>query len=103
MFVSGMVFYLSSRNKSLVDIWKSALRRFAILASIAILISLVTYLFANRFFIVFGIIHFFAIASLLIPLFTSLGKKNFVFGIAIAVLGIVFDMVRVESPYLFLL
>ena len=65
IIVSGISFYLSVQNRSLSRILTNTKKRFMILTTIALIISFVTYAFFYEQRISFGIIHFFAVATLL--------------------------------------
>lgn len=69
LFISGVVFFLSERDRTFRETAVRALRRSAVLAIVAIGISVSTFFLAERFFVVFGIIHFFTLSSLLLPIF----------------------------------
>ncbi|MBI2523986.1 DUF1624 domain-containing protein [Candidatus Peregrinibacteria bacterium] len=61
--------------------WRKILRRFAVLASAATLVSFTTWLIAPQDFVKFGILHLFAFATLLLPLFAPLKYWNGLLGI----------------------
>jgi uncharacterized membrane protein len=87
ILVSGISFFLSAeKNTSSQIVWKG-IKRFLILVTIAVLISMVTYMFFHEQRISFGIIHFFALVSILGLFFTRLGIWNILIGIAIIVIG----------------
>ena len=65
IIVSGISFYLSVQNRSLSQIVINTKKRFMMLTTIALVISFVTYVFFYEQRISFGIIHFFAVATLL--------------------------------------
>lgn len=85
--VSGISFFLSAQKKSTPQIKRSTARRFLILAAIALSITLVTYGFFYEQRISFGIIHFFAAATLAGLLFLRMGTWNVLIGIAFLVAG----------------
>ena len=65
IIVSGISFYLSIQNRPLSWIVINTKKRFMILTTIALIISFVTYVFFYEQRISFGIIHFFAVSTLL--------------------------------------
>ncbi len=65
ILVSGIVFFLSSEKKAFSSVLRIALRRFLFLGAIALVISWVTHHFFYDQRISFGIIHFFAVISVL--------------------------------------
>lgn len=91
ILVSGISFFLSSENKNLSQIIKNTLRRCTVLTVIAWLISLVTYGFFYEERISWGIIHFFALASLCGLAFSRLWFVNVIIGIIFIIL---WDQVR---------
>lgn len=64
ILISGIVFSLGKFN------WK----RWILLTGIALAISVVTYLYNDDYFIKFGIIHFFALSSLVAIVFKNMNK-----------------------------
>lgn len=85
LFVSGMSFSLSKRRhdrdgKKIVH----TLRRFAIIAACAGVVSGVTYAIDNQTFVRFGILHCIAVGSLLLP---ALGRMSIPVGCAIVLLA----------------
>lgn len=94
ILISGIVFSFG----------KFHIKRFIILASIAITISIVTYVYNSDYFIKFGIIHFFALSSLVAILFKRI-NKYMLLGIGIAIITGWFwiHAIPVHSDYLFFL
>jgi len=86
ILVSGISFFLSAEKNS-SQIVRKGIKRFLILGTVAALISVVTYIFFYEQRISFGIIHFFALVSLLALLFTRLGSWNILIGMSIIVIG----------------
>lgn len=72
--LAGISLYLSSYGRSWWQIWIRALRRAGIFGFLALSISLVTYIFFYEVRISWGIIHFFALSTLLSPLFLIFGR-----------------------------
>ncbi|OGJ57888.1 hypothetical protein A3H22_01855 [Candidatus Peribacteria bacterium RIFCSPLOWO2_12_FULL_55_15] len=60
--------------------WEKIAKRFAVLASAAALVSIGTWLIAPQDFVKFGILHFFALSTLLLPLFSTLKHWNGLLG-----------------------
>jgi uncharacterized membrane protein len=60
--------------------WEKVLRRFLILAGAAAIVSFTTWLIAPQDFVKFGILHLFALATLLLPLFHPLKYWNALLG-----------------------
>ena len=67
--------------------WKKVLRRFVVLASAAALVSFTTWLIAPQDFVKFGILHLFALATLLLPLFATFKHWNVIIGYLIILLS----------------
>ena len=88
ILVSGVSFALMSEGKGISIIWDRTLRRVAILSLAASSITIGTYLFAPEELIVWGILHFFAIASIFAPIFISFRGYNILIGIVIVIFGI---------------
>ncbi len=60
--------------------WEKILRRFLILAGAAAIVSFTTWLITPQDFVKFGILHLFALATLLLPLFHPLKYWNALLG-----------------------
>lgn len=88
IFIAGVSFALMSEGKGISIIWDRTLRRVLILSLAASLITIGTYLFAPEELIVWGILHFFAIASIFAPIFISFRGYNILIGIVIVIFGI---------------
>lgn len=71
--ISGVSLYFSLQHRTLYQIATRTRERFMILTTIALTISLFTYIFFYDQRISFGIIHFFAIGTLLALPFVRLG------------------------------
>lgn len=65
IIVAGISLYLSVQNRPLSRIVNKTKQRFMILTTTALIISFVTYTFFYEQRISFGIIHFFAVATIL--------------------------------------
>lgn len=64
ILISGIVFSFGKFN----------IKRFLLLAAIAISISAISYIYNSDYSIIFGIIHFFALSSLVAVVFTNMNK-----------------------------
>lgn len=100
IFVSGIAFFLSSEKREFSAIVQGNVRRFLILASIALVISLATYTLFYEQRILFGIIHFFAIASILSLGILRFWGFNIFLGIGSIFLGYYFSSLSVTSDIL---
>lgn len=86
IFVSGIAASLSlKRSKN--DFGKKHFFRGVKLAIFALAITFFTYIFTPNGTIVFGILHFFAFTSFLIPFFIRNKKANLFIGIFLIILG----------------
>lgn len=100
IFLSGVVAYASYKNAG-KDFGKRYFVRGAKLALFASAITLVTWLFLPAGAIVFGILHFFALSSFIVPLLMGRGRLNLIAGIAIVLMGSYLQTVDFGSSYLF--
>ncbi|MFA7298062.1 MAG: heparan-alpha-glucosaminide N-acetyltransferase [Candidatus Absconditabacterales bacterium] len=92
ILISGIVYSFGRFN----------LKRFLLLAGIAIIISVATYFYSDATFIKFGIIHFFALSSLVALLFSKSNKYlSILIGIGIIVAGFRINTIHMNSDYLF--
>lgn len=103
LLVSGAVFFLSERNRDFREVVVRAFKRSGMLAIVAAAISISTFFFAPDYFIVFGIIHFFAVSSLLLPIFMRFWTLNIVLGILVVYVGTIFSAVLVQDTHLYIL
>jgi uncharacterized membrane protein len=76
------------------------LKRSAWILGLALGITLVTYLFIGRGFIVFGVLHLIGLSLLLAYPFLRLHKSNFIFGLLVILLGIYLQNISVGFPWL---
>lgn len=94
ILISGIVFSFGKFS------WK----RFLLLTAIALSISGVTYFYNKEYFIVFGIIHFFALSSLLAPVFKNNNKYFLILlWIWVIIAWSWIGNIQVQSVYLFFL
>ncbi|MBD3209794.1 DUF1624 domain-containing protein [Candidatus Micrarchaeota archaeon] len=68
---------------------------------VALLITLATWVYPHEGFIMFGIIHFLAIAAFLGPLFFRFGKWNVLLGLLIIAAGFFINAIRTDLAYFF--
>jgi uncharacterized membrane protein len=76
------------------------LKRSAWILSLAMGITLVTYLAIGRGFIVFGVLHLIGLSLLLAYPFLKLKNANFIFGVAFILLGKYSGAISVDYPWL---
>lgn len=81
LLVAGICFAISWEHSLPKQRLQKALRRFLVLAGAAALVSFATWLIAPQNFVKFGILHLFALATLLLPLFAPLKHWNALPGI----------------------
>lgn len=75
------------------------LKRSVWILSLAMGISIVTYLFIREGFIVFGVLHLIGLSLLLTYPFLRLQRYNFIFGFLFILLGIYLQTTSVEYPW----
>jgi uncharacterized membrane protein len=99
LLVVGISLTLSeSKNK---EGYKRHAKRGLRLAGVAMLITAATWIYPHKGFIMFGIIHFIAAATLIAPFFLRFGWKNVLLGLVIILAGFYVDTLRTDSTYLF--
>ncbi|MDD2754495.1 MAG: heparan-alpha-glucosaminide N-acetyltransferase [Methanothrix sp.] len=76
------------------------LKRSAWILGLALGVSVVTYLFIGRGFIVFGVLHLIGLSLLLAYPFLRMRRANFIFGLLFILLGISLQNIRVSFPWL---
>jgi uncharacterized membrane protein len=101
IIVAGISFSLSIKNKTSIQILAGSFRRFLILAWLAGTISIVTYSFFYEQRISFGILHFFAFASICSLLFLKLEKLSIILWVGIIFLGKYLATLITDVTYLF--
>ena len=97
--LSGYVNALSNYNHSFSVIFLKSLRRSWILAMVALGISMVTYIFIPEQRILWGIIHFFALSSIIQPFFSRLWWWVFPVAFLVYFLWDVFLGILVSVPF----
>lgn len=95
--LSGYVNAMSYQGKTIPHIFKKSLHRFIILGMVALGISLITYTFFPEQRISWGIIHFFALSTLLQPFFSRSWVWIFVFLLISFFLSQVFAQLSIHS------
>lgn len=98
VLIFGICISISANRK---DYNVNFLKRGLKLGLVATLITLVTWVFAPDEFIRFGIIHFFAVATVISLLFVNISKWNLPLGVLIVLSGLYLN--TIESPNTFLL
>ncbi len=78
----------------------SFLKRTLKLGVLAAFITLVTWVFVPGEFIRFGIIHFFAVATVISLFFVKLGKWNLPIGVLIILSGLYLNTIESTNPFL---
>lgn len=100
IFMSGVTAYISyEKNKS--NLTRKYFLRGIKLLLFALLITIFTYIFVPQRTIYFGILHFFAFTSFLIPFFIKYNKLNLVAGLSIILSGVYFQQRTFNFSYLF--
>lgn len=76
LLVAGICFTLSWKRTTTLLRLQKTVKRFLVLALSAALVSFATWLIAPKDFVKFGILHLFALSTLLLPLFAPLKHWN---------------------------
>ncbi len=100
IFISGVAAY-AGFEKSKENFGKKYYIRGVKFLVFAMFITLFTYIFVPKGTIYFGILHFFAISSFLVPFFIKYNKLNLVAGLLIALPGFYLQLTEFDFPYLF--
>ena len=100
IFMSGVVAYVNYQKHKERSTGKYFIRG-AKLLFFAMLITLFTYVFVPRNAVFFGILHFFAVTSFLIPVFLKYNKLNLIAGLSIIISGIYLQQQTFNFSYLF--
>jgi uncharacterized membrane protein len=99
IFISGISAHLSFQKHK-----EKLTRRYFIrgmkLLFFSLLITIFTYVFVPRYTIYFGILHFFAVASFLIPAFMKYYELNLVAGLSIILSGVYLQQQTFNFSYL---
>jgi uncharacterized membrane protein len=99
IFMSGVTAYVSYEKHKEQLIRKYFIRGMKLLF-FAILITLFTYVFVRPNTIFFGILHFFAVTSFLIPIFIKYNKLNLIAGLSVILSGVYLQQRTFNYPYL---
>ena len=99
VFLSGTAAYLSFVNR-MENFASRYFRRGLKLLIFAGSITLFTYIFVPEGTIVFGILHFFAASSFLVPFLVRYDKPNLIFGLLIILLGFYLQPREFDFSYL---
>ena len=99
IFMSGVTSYISYEKHTENLIRKYFIRGIK-LFFFAALITLFSYVFVPQYTIFFGILHFFAISSFLIPFFIKYDKLNLIAGLSIILSGVYLQQQTFNFPYL---
>ncbi len=100
IFLAGVSFFLSTEGRPMKKIFQKSLIRMSILAAIALSISIVTYSYFSEERISWGIIHFFASASIVGLLFLRSWRWNILIGIIVLILGNFIQQISIETSLL---
>ncbi|HEY9207055.1 MAG TPA: heparan-alpha-glucosaminide N-acetyltransferase [Candidatus Methanoperedens sp.] len=99
IFLSGVVAYISYENRK-NDFSRRYFMRGGKLLIFAAFITLFTYMFVPEGTIYFGILHFFAAGSFLVPFFIRYSRMNLVAGVLIILTGVFLQQREFDFPYL---
>ncbi|MEM4495809.1 MAG: heparan-alpha-glucosaminide N-acetyltransferase [Archaeoglobaceae archaeon] len=94
IFISGLTMALTYKN------FQRILRKVAKLSLIAVSISFITFSIFDEQPVYFGIIHFFAVATLLSVLFVKMPKLSLIFGIFLFFLGFLLQSISLDTYFL---
>lgn len=98
IFLSGVVAYISYEKSKNFN--KRYFVRGLKLLLFAFLITLFTYILVPERTIYFGILHFFAVSSFLVPFFIKYSKLNLIAGVSIILSGLYLQRTEFDFPYL---
>ncbi len=100
-FIGGMFIFISGYTLSVVRPDFGRLKKKVLkLAALAAIITAVTFAFVPDKVVVFGIIHFFTLATLIGYVFLKCPKIQLPAGIALFVIGLIFNQTRVDTGIL---
>lgn len=103
VFIFGICTAISAKRHSNSLLALHFAKRAAKLGAVALLITLATWIYPREGFIVFGVIHFLAIATLLSLLFLRFEKLNFAIGSLLVLLGLLLNSLTTQNPVLLVL
>lgn len=101
IFVAGISFWLFVMNKDMKMIRRRSIKRTCILSIIAFMITGITYIWFYEQRISFGIIHFFAIVSVVSLGFMRFWGWNTIIGMGIITLQFLIDIIPIDTNILF--
>ena len=90
-FIASMFIFISGYTLSIVcrrACARRVIRKVAKLSALAVLITLVTYIFVRSEYVEFGILHFFSVATFLGLIFVGRPKLSFVVGLLVFTVGV---------------
>jgi uncharacterized membrane protein len=99
IFLSGVVARVASEKQG-EDFGGKYFARGLKLLAFAALVTIFTYAFVPQGAIVFGILHFFAATSFLVPFLAKHKRANLALGLAAIAAGILLQQARFDFPYL---
>ncbi len=100
-FIGGMFIFISGLTLSVVKPdYRRVLRKALRLSILAAGITAVTYIFVPDEYVIFGILHFFTLATLIGPLFLNHPKVQLPAGIAVFITGVYIHTLRVNTNLL---
>ncbi len=98
--IAGMFIFISAIALTIKFDASRNVKRSIRLAAIALGITFVTWIFFPKYVILFGIIHFLAVAGILSIPFVKYQKANILFGFVLILLGIIINGINVDFPWL---
>ncbi len=99
IFLSGNAAYVSFENNK-ENFGRRYFARGGKLLIFAAFITLFTSIFVPDGTVYFGILHFFAISSFLVPVFIKYARLNLIAGVLIILAGFLLQTTKVDFPYL---
>ena len=99
IFMSGVTSYINY-EKHKEKLTRKYFIRWIKLLFFAALITLFSYVFVPQYTIFFGILHFFAVSSFLIPFFIKYNKLNLIAGLSIILSGVYLQQQTFNFSYL---
>ncbi|MBI4406706.1 DUF1624 domain-containing protein [Candidatus Micrarchaeota archaeon] len=103
LFITGYSLWLSYeklRDKSPEKIFEKYAKRAAQIFAAALAVSIATFFAVPQSFVVFGVLHFIALSTLLGLLFLRFTYLNLFLGLAVIIISIFYSLPAVETPVL---
>lgn len=100
IFLSGVAAFASFKNRN-ENFRKKYFMRGGKLLIFALFVTIFTFIFVPDMTIYFGILHFFAVSSFLVPFFIKYDKLNLIGGLFITLLGFYLQQTEFNFSYLF--